>query len=232
MMRDRKISSMFAVLLAGAVLLSACGKINLPTLLVMDPAATNTLTISLPASFGGGSVVSTLVGNVDTTVIVDTNNLLSAKGVPATVVVNSFSVAGTSINLGSIPSGTLCTYIPAGESAGGIAYLRPLIFKDATFSLTIPTETISVSEIVRAMIPPIPLTITVDAKAKIDLMGLINLMLKGTGLSINQNVTMTIPSTIPLLGGSSVKLEAVLKSTKTKVTDPLLDACTAVLATL
>ncbi len=230
MMKDRKIGSLFAVLLVSAALLSACGKINLPTLLVLDPSADNKLTIQLPASFGGGSVSSKLVGNVKTTVTIDTNKLISPQGVPATVTVNSFATAGSSINLGSIPSGTLCTYIPAGQSAGGVAYLRPLIFKDATFSLTIPTETKSVDPIVQNLIPPIPLLLKIDAKTTIDLLGLITLMFQGTGLNLHQVVNMTIPADIPLLGGSTVTLDAVLASTKTAVTDPMLDACAAVLA--
>lgn len=228
-MKEQKIGSMITVLLVSATLLSACSKINLPTLLVMDPATSNTLTITLPTSMGGGKVTSNLVGNVNTTVTIDTNKLISAQGTPATVVVNSFSVAGSELNLGGLKTGTLCTYIPAGEEAGGIAYLEPLITRSATFTLTIPTETKAVDPNVQALIPPIALLITVDAKAKIDLMGLINLVFKGTGLSIHQVSNLTIPTGIPLLAGSAVVMDAVLTSTKTPVTDAKLDECTAML---
>ena len=193
MIREKKIVSMFAIVLMSAVVLSACGKINLPTLLVMDPAASNTLSITLPTTLGGGKVVSNLVGNVDTTVTLDTSHLLSPQGIAATVTVNSFATAGSAIMLGSISSGTLCTSIPAGATAGGVAYLRPLIFQDATFKLTIPTETKSASAIVNNLIPPIPLTLNLDAKVKLDLTGLINLALKGTGLNIHQVLNLTIP---------------------------------------
>ncbi len=230
MMKDRKIGSLLAVLLVSAALLSACGKINLPTLLVLDPAASNTMSITLPTSLGSGTVVSNLVGNVETTVTLDTSKLIAPQGIAATVTVNSFATAGSAIMLGSISSGTLCTSIATGATAGGVAYLRPLIFKDATFELTIPTDTTSASAIVNKLIPPIPLTLNLDAKVSLDLMGLINLALEGTGLNMHQVLNLTIPSTIPLLGGSAVVLDTTLKSTKTAVTDPMLDACAAALA--
>jgi hypothetical protein len=226
MRKPRKIISILSIVMMNALVLSACGKVNLPTLLVMDPAATNTLTIKLPATFGGGTVQSNLVGNVNTTVTVDTNKLLMPLGAPATVKVNSFATAGSSVKLGSIASGTLCTSIPTGQEAGGIAYLRPLIYRNATFKLTIPTETKSVDPNVQKLIPPIPLTLNIDATVKLDLSGLINLAFTGNGLSIHQVLNLTIPSTIPLLGGSVVILDTTLKSTKTPVTDPKLDECT------
>ncbi len=225
MIREKKIVSMFAIVLMSAMVLSACGKINLPTLLVMDPAASNTLSITLPASLGSGTVVSNLVGNVNTTVTIDTTKLISPQGVPGTVVVNSFAAAGTAIMLGTISSGTLCTDIPTGDTAGGVCYLRPLIFQDATFKLTIPTETKSANAVVQKLIPPIPLTLNLDATVKLNLTGLLNLVIKGTGLSIHQVLNLTIPTNIPLLGGAAVVLNATLTSTKTPVTDPKLDEC-------
>jgi hypothetical protein len=225
MIKEKRIGSVMAVALMSAMLVVACGKISLPTLMVIDPAVNNTMTIQLPASFGGGSVTSKIVGNVKTTVILDTNKLISLTGTPATVRVDSFLTAGTSINLGSIASGTLCTYVPAGEEAGGVAKLDPLLTQRATFQLTIPTETLSVSPVVQQLLPPIPLLLEINAKSKITLTSMITLLLKGTGLNMHQVVNTTIPTTVPLLGGSTVALDTTMTSTKTPVTDPLLTAC-------
>ncbi len=225
----RKHRRICTVVLMSAVLVSACGKISLPTLLVIDPAGNNTMTIQLPASFGGGSVTSKVVGNVKTTVILDTSKLITTQGTPATVRVDSFMTAGSSVNLGSIPTGTLCSYLPTGAQAGGISYMDPLITQRATFHLTIPIETKSVDPILQKILPPIPLTLNVDAKAKITLNSLINLLLNGTGLSIHQAINTTIPADIPLLGGSAVILDTTMTSTKTQVTDPMLDDCARML---
>ena len=226
MRKERRICT---VVLMSAMLVSACGKISLPTLLVIDPAGNNTMTIQLPASFGGASVTSQVVGNVKTTVIIDTNKLFTTQGTPATVRVDSFMTAGSSMNLGSIPTGTLCSYLPTGAQAGGIAYMDPLITQTATFYLTIPIETKSVDPNIQKLLPPIPLTLNVDAKAKITLNSLINLLLNGTGLSIHQAINATIPADIPLLGGSAVTLDTTMTSTKTEVTDPMLDDCASML---
>ncbi len=222
MRKERRICS---IMLMSAMLVSACGKISLPTLLVIDPAGNNTMTIQLPTALGGGSVISKVVGNVKTTVIIDTNKLLTVNGTPATVRVDSFMTAGSSISLGSIPSGTLCSYIPVGEAAGGISYMDPLFTQRATFHLTIPIETRSADPNISMLLPAIPLTLAVDAKTKITLNSLISLLIDGTGLSIHQAINMTIPADIPLLGGSVITLDSTMTSTKTPVADPMLDEC-------
>jgi cysteine-rich repeat protein len=228
LMKERKIVSMFSIVLMGAALLTACGKVTVPVLMVFDPAATNTLTINLPETLGGGTVASDLVGNISTSVIVDTTNIMSAQGASATVTVNSFEAAGTSVNLGEFDSGTLCLSIPVGAEAGGIALLRPWKGKYAAFQLTIPTETTSMDPNFAEAIGPINLTLNIDATLTLDLGGLLNLMFKGTGLNIHQTLTLTLPGDVPLLGGSTVVLDMTLKSQKAKITDPKIDACNAI----
>ncbi len=228
MAMKKMIGSMFAVTLMCVSLIAACGKITYPVSLVLDPAASNTLSINLPTSLGGGTVKSNFVGNFNTTITVDTNQLVSFFGAPATVKVSSYAAAGTAVNFGTISTGTLCTSIPASASAGGIAYLRPIALGTATILITIPTETKSLNPAISSTlgIPPVPLTLNIGATVtNLDLNGLINLMTQGTGVNIHQVLNMKIPSTIPVLGGAAVVLDITLKSTKTPIADPKLDEC-------
>jgi cysteine-rich repeat protein len=221
MTRKRKIVSMFSVVLMSTLVLTACGKVTIPVLLIMDPDKTNTMTLKLPA----GDVTSTLVGNTDTSVVLDTGKLMSANGVPATVAVNAFAAAGTSIPIYGINSGTLCISLQDGATAGGIAYLRPFIAQTAEFHLTLPTKTLSVDKGIRDQIGPILLTLPIDAAVKSGLSDLLNLVLKGTGLNITQNLNLTIPAEVPLIGGVAVNIVLNLKSQKTRQTDTKLNAC-------
>jgi hypothetical protein len=207
------------------LLSTACGAIELPVLLTMDPNASNTFSLELPPLFGGEVVTTELVGNVWTTVFIDSNQLLNPSGVPATVRVDEFFTAGSPIDLNGLNTGPLCTFIPEGEEAGGIALLRPMFYRDATFNLTIPTTTVPADPNVAELLPPLPLALEIDTSVYQDLHGLLQLCNFGTGLTMHPVINTTIPDDVPLFGGSAVTLDVTLTSTRFAATDPLLDAC-------
>lgn len=217
----------FALIGALIAVLPACGQIDIPATLALDPSTDNTLTLELPAELGGGTATTRLVGNVETTVSINTDHLLTPQGVYAMIQIDDVQIAGESLQLLGIDTGTLCTALDPTQEAGGVAYLRPLLLKQADFQLTIPTETRVTNEAVANILPPIPFTLEVDASTRLGLQDLIDLVLKGTGLSIHQVIETTVPDDYPLLGGAPVTLDATLSSTATPVEDPLLDDCAA-----
>jgi hypothetical protein len=215
-----------------ATMMTACGNMTIPLSMTMDPSKANTLSIVLPSALGGGTVSSNLVGNTVGSVTLNTNKLLNPGGVPGTVAITSFNVAGTAINLGSIPSGTLCTFVPPGATAGGTVTLDPLLTRTGTFKLTIPTETISVDPNIRLLIPPINLQIDINAKAPVTINSLLSLLTAGTGISLHQVSNLTIPSDIPILGGQPITFDATLMASKNLSKDSKLADCAAAIASL
>jgi hypothetical protein len=210
-----------------ALFLPTCGPIELPVTLTLDPAADNHLEIALPENLGGGTATVALVGNIETVVSLDSDELVTRRGVFATVLVEDLLIAGTPLELFGLDTGTLCVALDGSEPSGGVAFLRPLLRKEADFQLTIPTETHVTNPDVAALLPPLPLVLELDARARLGLLDLLNLALKGEGLRLREVVQATIPEDYPLLGGSEATLDVTLVSTRTPSTDPMLDGCAA-----
>jgi hypothetical protein len=211
-----------------AALLPTCGQIDIPVTLTLDPEAHNVLHLELPEALGGGVVTVELVGNIETVVSLDTDRLLTRRGVFATVLVEDLLIAGTPLELFGLDTGNLCVALAEDEPAGGVAFLRPLLRREAEFQLTIPTETTVSNPAVAALLPPLPLVLELDARTRMGLTDLLNLAFKGEGLRLREVVTTTVPEDYPILGGSVATLDVTLVSTRTPTADPMLDACEAV----
>ncbi|MFW6067384.1 MAG: hypothetical protein ACOC97_03535 [Myxococcota bacterium] len=215
---------------AALVFASACGEVDVPATLTMDPAEDNRLEIELPEEAGGGVAVVEIVGNIESTVTVDTDKLITPQGVYATVSVDDLLIAGTPVEVIGVSTGTLCTSDVPDDPGGGVAFLRPVFHKEADFELIIPTETSATNPELEALLPPLPLELELSTTTRLGLQDLADLVLEGEGLRIHEVVTTTIPEDYPILGGSDVTLDATLISTQEPTEDPLLDECEEFLA--
>ncbi len=222
-----------ALLLPCLWLLTACGRIEVPVFLNLDPAAANTLELGLP---DGSAVSSDLSGGVATTLILDTHRLLTWKGVFATIRVDDVRIAGSSLLFfGAIPSGTLCLAPDPALASGGFAFLRPLR-GEGSFQLTLETLAYLTDPVLAAAFPPLPFSAAIDDEVPLTISDLLAIVAGDLGvdggLTIQQTLVSTLPPDTPLVGGSDVTVTATLTSASAEATGPLLDECDAFLAAL
>lgn len=211
-----------------------CGQIEIPVhfSLVGD----NTISLEVPAFPPPDNVFgSILVGGAEATVIVDLNpfELFSPQGLVAAIVVDRVSIAGTSIDIFGLQTGTICIYDDVDDPGGGFAFMRPLK-EEADFTLTLNTLIAVTDPFIRSLFPdPLPFSAAIDETVPLTLADLLGLFVGGgAGLELSQELQSTLPADIPILGGSIVTANLTLATTETFPEDPMLDECEAFLAGL
>lgn len=217
--------------LLALTLLPACGEIEVPVTINLDPQADNRLELLEPENIGGQLRVSELVGGVEGSIVLDTDRLLSRDGVVATLRVNAVRIAGTGIVLGDVqPTGTLCLEQDPEMESGGFAFLRPLIKKEADFQLTL-SSLVHTTDPSLAFAPPIPFQGTVQSTVPLDLGDLLDLAAGEPGaLTITETLQDTLPADLLLVGGSEVTVHVTLTNASEPAQHPLLDECDAYFA--
>lgn len=210
--------------LVALTVLPACGQIEVPVNLNLDPAGPNALELEEPS---GEVRTSQLVGGVAATIILDTDKLLTWRGVFATLQVDEVRIAGSSFPvLGAIPSGTICLTQDPELGSGGFAFLRPLFKKEADIQLTLATLAFVTNPDLAALAPPLPFGADIDTQVPLSLSDLLDLASgEGGGLSITESFSDTLPPDVPLLGGSNIMATVTLANSDQPATDPLLDEC-------
>ena len=214
--------------LLALTVLPACGQIEVPVNLNLDPAGPNSLVIEMPT---GEVLSSDLTGGVGTTIILDTEKLLTWRGVFATLRVDEIRIAGTELLL--LPTGTICLTQDPDMASGGFAYLRPLFKKEADIQLTLSSLALVTDPVLAALAPPLPFGATIDTQVPLSLDDLLALASgEGASLTITETIVDTLPPDILLLGGSQVTATVTLSNSDTRAEGPLLDECDDFLATM
>lgn len=216
--------------LLALTVLPACGQIEVPVHLNLDPTASNTLELIDP--FNGSVLQSQLVGGTATTIILDTDKLLTWQGVFATLRVDDVRLAGTSFAIGGgLNTGTICMTQDPDQPSGGFAYLRPLFKKEADVQLTLATLAFVTDPFLSLVAPPLPFGATIDTQIPLTLSDLLALMAgQERSLTITETITDTLPDDILLLGGSDITVTVTLTNESAPAADPLLDECDAFFA--
>jgi hypothetical protein len=201
-MTKKKVGTMIVVMLIGTTLLSACGTLKVPITLVSDETAGNTLTIQLPNN--GARMTTSISGTVSTTVTIDTNKLTQSTGTPFTVSVDKLVLIGGMFSQPPVSAGIVCA--STRDIAGGVGYLRTLTYNDLQLVLTIPM-------VVSSDKWTFPFDLNINGRVTgITLNTLINIYIQGTGFKIHQVANGTVPSNVPVIGGSTVTLDITLIS--------------------
>lgn len=216
--------------LLALTVLPACGPIEVPVNLNLDPTGPNELSIELP---GGAVETSQLTGGVGATIILDTDKLLTWNGVFGTLRVDEVRIAGSSFDVipDILSTGTICLTQDPDTASGGFVYLRPLFKKEADVQLTLSTLALVTDPGLSQLAPPLPFGATIDTQVPLTLSDLLALASgEGGSLTITQSIVDTLPADIPLLGGSDVMATVTLSNSDMRAEGPLLDECDAFLA--
>lgn len=208
--------------LLALTLLPACGEIEVPVNINLDPEGENRLELITP---NGEVFESQLVGGTEATLVLDSDRLLSRDGVVATIRIDDVRIAGSSFLLaGVVPTGTLCLEQDPMMESGGFAFLRPLIKKEADFQLTLATLAHVTNPDIQT--DPLPFAGSVESTVPLDLGDLLALASQEPGaLTITETITDTLPEDALLVGGSEVNVTVTLTNAEGPAEDPLLDEC-------
>jgi len=210
--------------LVALTVLPACGQIEVPVNLNLDPSGPNSLELTEP---GGAVRTSNLVGGVEATIILDTDKLLTWRGVFATLQVDDVRIAGSEFLIGDfVPTGTICLTPDPDLASGGFAYLRPLFKKEADIQLTLETLAFVTNPNLSGLAPPLPFGATIETQVPLSLSDLLDLASGGGGsLTITESFSDTLDPSVPLLGGSDIMATVTLSNSDQPAMDPLLDEC-------
>ena len=231
-----------SLLLLAAVfsLNTACGQIDLPLTLALQ--GENSISLLIPIfPPGSDTFSSTLVGGAEATVSLDLDpfHLFSPNGLVAMISLDRVLIAGTDIDILGLHTGTLCIYDDVANPGGGIAYLRPLR-QEGDFQLNFNTLISVTDPFILSLFPdPLPFVASLDTTVPITLSDLVGLLLgggsgggSGGGLELAQEITSTLPTELPILGGGNVTANLTLATVETFPADPLLTECEDFLAGL
>jgi len=223
----RRLRLLTALVALGA--LPACGQIEVPVELNLDPSGPNELVLEDPA---GNVAVSQLSGGVATTIILDTDRLLSFRGVFATLRVDDIRIAGSELLLlGFVPTGTLCLAPDPDVSSGGFAFLRPIFKKEADIQLTLAALAFATNPALADLAPPLPFGATIETQVPLSLSDLLALATgQERGLTLTETIMDTVPEDVPFVGGSDITATVTLSSSDSPAEGPLLDECDAFFA--
>ena len=212
-----------------------CGQIEVPLNLAIDPSSTIALDMPLfPAPFDHAE--TTLVGGVETTAIVDLDpwNLISPDGIAAAIRIDDLLIAGEPIVIaGAFNTGTICTLLDPNSPSAGIALIQPFRHQ-MDVQMTLNTVVSVTDPVLHSLLPGgLPFPANIDATIPITLSDLFDLFLgllfggNGglTGLELTQELSSTIPDTVPLLAGSQITAKLTLVSVDAIPADPLLADC-------
>jgi hypothetical protein len=212
-----------------------CGEIELPINLAL--VGDNTFSLEIVGFPPPNNVfTSTLVGGAEATVVVDLNpfELFTPQGLAAAILVDRVLIAGTDIDIFGLHTGTVCVFDDVDNPGGGFAFLRP-IHGNADFTLTLNTLISPTDPFILGLFPePLEFSAAIDETVPLTLADLLGLLLggggSGGGLELSQELTATIPPSVPLLANSIITADVTLATTETFPVDPLLDDCEAFLA--
>ena len=212
-----------------------CGQIEVPLNLAIDPSSTIALDMPLfPPPFDHAE--TTLVGGVETTAIVDLDpwNLISPDGIAAAIQINDVLIAGEPILIaGALSTGTICALLDPNSPSAGIALIQPFRHQ-MDVQMTLNTVVSVTDPFLLSLLPGgLPFPANIDATIPITLSDLFDLFLgllfggNGglTGLELTQELSSTIPDTVPLLAGSQITAKLTLVSVDAIPADPLLADC-------
>ena len=219
-MRSRRLA--LAPALVAFVGLTGCfGVVKIPANLNIDPTKTSKLTID----FLGTPVVIPLHGGIQGEFDAILANLLTPKGILATVKGDAITLAGESAKIFTLDTGTLCIGQNPDDPTVGTALIN--LVKGS--SADIHFGGLATSTLIAELVPSGTVALGVDADdvpLKIDISKLLKLQIDGA-ISTDVVTTGTIPDDVPLLAGSSFTLEAHLVSAQKPSNDPLLADCQA-----
>ena len=213
-----------------------CGQIEVPLNLAIDPSSTIALDMPLfPAPFDHAE--TTLVGGVETTAVVDLDpwNLISPDGIAAAIRIDDLLIAGEPILIagGAFNTGTICTLLDPNSPSAGIALIQPFRHQ-MDVQMTLNTVVSVTDPVLHSLLPGgLPFPANIDATIPITLSDLFDLFLgllfggNGglTGLELTQELSSTIPDSVPLLAGSQITAKLTLVSVDAIPADPLLADC-------
>ena len=219
-MEERRLA--LAPALAALVALTGCfGVVKIPANLNIDPTQTSKLTLD----FLGTPVVIPLHGGIQGEFDADLKNLLTPKGILATIKGNAITIAGESASLFGLETGTLCIGQNPDDPTVGTALIN--LFKGS--SADIHFGGLATSTLIAQLVASGTVALGVDADdvpLKIDVGKLLKLQIDGA-IRADVVTTGTIPDDVPLLAGSSFTLETHLVSALQPSSDPLLADCQA-----
>jgi hypothetical protein len=209
-----------------------CGSIEVPLDLAL--VGDNTITISPPS---GPALSTTLVGGVETTVSVNIGlfSLLNPNGIVAGIGIDDILIAGENIPIlgGILNTGTLCIAQNPDNPGGGNAHFRILQSQaDIMMALNMlisPTDEafLALLEFIESD-PFFPFDTTIDTTVPVTFADLFGLLLGGGGgggLELSQDISTTLPATIPFFGGAAVDASLTLASVDAIPVDPLMADC-------
>lgn len=210
------------------LVLPGCGQIEIPVNLNLDPSGPNQLVLEDPF---GNVETSELTGGIATTIILDTDRLLSRRGVFATLRVDDIRIAGSEFAIVGIRTGTLCLAPDPEVASGGFAFLRPLFQKEADIQLTLGALAFVTRPELAPLAPPLPFGATLETQVPLSLSDLLALAAGEEGsLTLTETIVDTLPEDVFLVGGSDVTVTVTLTNSDTRAQGPLLDACDAFFA--
>jgi hypothetical protein len=212
-----------------------CGQIEVPLNLAL--AGDSQIAMYIPIlSPAHRNVVSSLVGGVETTAVIDLNpfELISPNGIAAVIRIDDMLIAGEPILLGgALSTGTICTLLDPEAASGGLALIQPFRHQ-MNVQMTLNSVINVTSPFLSGYLPDgLPFPAEIDATIPITLADLFDLfvgLLGGgngglTGLELTQEITTTLPDDIPILAGSDVTATLTLVSVDAIPADPLLADC-------
>jgi hypothetical protein len=209
--------------LLALTVLPACGPIEVPVNLNLDPSGPNELVLEDPF---GNVETSQLVGGVAATLILDTDKLLTWRGVFATLRVDDIRIAGSEFAIVGIPTGIICLAPDPDLASGGFAYLRPLFKKEADIQLTLNSLAFVTRPELAPLAPPLPFGATIETQVPLSLADLAALAAgEGGSLVITETIMDTLPPDIFLVGGSDITVTVTMTNADAQAEDPLLDHC-------
>jgi hypothetical protein len=218
-MEERRLA--LAPALAALVALTGCfGVVKIPANLNIDPTQTSKLTLD----FLGTPVVIPLHGGIQGEFDADLKNLLTPKGILATIKGNAITIAGESAKIFTLDTGTLCIGQNPDDPTVGTALINLVKGSSADIHFGgLATSTL----IAKLVSGGIALGVDADdVPLKIDLGKLLKLQIDGA-IQADVVTTGTIPDDVPLLAGASFTLETHLVSALNPSNDPLLADCQA-----
>lgn len=204
----------------------ACGQLEVPLNLAVQPGST--VTLFQPFEPPYDVVQAGLVGGVEGRAIVSLGlwSLINPNGIPAVIEIDDVLIAADSLLVaGFIPTGTVCIEPAQDPPGSGMAYFQTLRNK-ALFMMDLFTQ-IRVTDPVTAGLfgEPLAFDASVDAEVDVTLTDLLGLLGGGGSLTIDQQISTTIPDDVPLLGGSPFVADITLVTVDEIPADLLLLDC-------
>jgi hypothetical protein len=192
--------------------------------------------VNVTPVFGLPPFGTPLVGSLDTTLTLSINvlDLLFGRPIAGTVVVNNILIAGPSVTLFGLATGTLCNSLDASMPS-----------PDGTVSIDLKKSELTLKADVNTFVQPsgasfrsflhdagdFALPVVVDTVAPASIFDLLGALGGATfPIAFTQLIDFTIPITNPLLANAHVTGTLFLSSVDTPPVHPLLDICAAFLA--